>query len=503
VGASRGQSEKVGFAPMLAIGVFLNAVAPQRYKNQIHRFFENPNWQLGAAVPAFVGNTFHRVFGAKIFSWRFLVVSLIFSVCGFVVFTLIYYFINSEPICKYPVEWCNGFHAGLIRETILLIGAMIIVDVVSFAQTSLLISYAWRSERAYQLAFIAYADVILSLSVFCFVLPLFLTVNYLLTPESETRTDLFIQFASQSKMKVMQEQSAEFQKPIDSQPAKDEVADDDNDNLAEALKSSTEEEDAQLKELAKTPPALLIDLRLFIRDNEKRDKLFPAAEGPAIIRGSLEDIEGLVRSFGAKNGSPFYVEQHKIKYVNEAPARVLRGNVELVQVPPLAAYSSLYNAVLNINHAFLWVLRGNPLFVDMNRDPLLAMVGGMNGTRQYICLCSNGLASSNNPQEFINQDKYLIFPAKIIARAATIHVLFEKPRQQVSLSVFFATSMFVTIVFYFGLLVFLLPAYAYRSVLIGVLDRFGNHGVKHAISLAVALGALPIAILLVLIARLL
>jgi limonene-1,2-epoxide hydrolase len=64
------------FAPMLAVGIFLNAVAPLKYKNQIQRFFENPKWKLNTAVLAFVGNTFYRVFWEEIFSKRFFITSI-------------------------------------------------------------------------------------------------------------------------------------------------------------------------------------------------------------------------------------------------------------------------------------------------------------------------------------------------------------------------------------------------------------------------------------------
>jgi hypothetical protein len=487
---------------MLAIGMFLNSIAPLRYKNQIQNFFENPKWKLNAAVPAFVENTFHRLFGGKILSWRFFLTSVIFSLVGFAIFTSIYFTLNTDPICKYPVDWCEGFRVDLVRETSLLIAAMVVVDILSFSQTFLMIRYALRSERSYELIFIAYADIVLSLSIFCFVLPSFLTLNQVMIPEKDTKTDIFLQFIPYSQS--IFELSKELQTPLD--PATIDEPDADRDNLDDFLQSlgNRKDENARLKELAKSARAQLIELKLYIRDSEKKDRLSPAAEGPAVAKGSIEEVEVLVRSIGAQNGISISEEQHRSTYARETFS-VLKANVSLIQVPLVITYSSLYAAVLGINQAFMNFLRGNPLFVDMNREPLLAMVAGVRSAanKQYICICSNGWSSAGDPDEFLNQERYLIFDSSLFTSLATSHVAFERPRHLVSLSVFFATSMFVTIVFYFGLLVFLLPAYAYRTTLVSVLEMAGAQGKKNAISIAVALGALPLAILLVIASRVL
>jgi hypothetical protein len=67
------------FAPLVAIGIFLNSIAPIKYKNQIQSFFENPARQLNGAIAAFVGSTFHRVFGEKILTKSFFLTSIAFS----------------------------------------------------------------------------------------------------------------------------------------------------------------------------------------------------------------------------------------------------------------------------------------------------------------------------------------------------------------------------------------------------------------------------------------
>ncbi len=415
---------------MLAIGVFLNAVAPLKYKNKIQRFFENPKWKLNAAIMAFTAHTFHRVFGEKILSWQFFLTSIVFSLCGFAVFTSIYFMMNSDPICKYPVDWCNGFRADLVRETLILLTAMIVIDILSFAQTSFLIRYARRSERSYELIFIAYADMVLTLSIFCFVLPMFLTLNQIMIPESDKKTDVFAQLSPSSKHDEMLQRHKKIQEPLPPpeegeppDPPESATEDETDEDLLRYLTDS-EAENLKLKEFAKNAQAQLFDLRLYIRDyNKKSDRLLPSADGPAVIKGSIEEIEALVRSVGAKNGIPTSVEQHRTKYEKET-IRVLKANVNLIQVPPVKAYVAFYGAVLNINNAFTLFLRGSPLFVDMNREPVNAMIGSVQGSanKQYICICANDWYLARDPSVFLNEEKYLVFDSKLFTGLAQSHV---------------------------------------------------------------------------------
>lgn len=324
-------------------------------------------------------------------------------------------------------------------------------------------------------------------------------------PESGKRADVFIQLSPISKEDEQDALRKSLQAPLGppapGEPPEPSSEDDDND-LEKILRSDIDR-DAEIKEFAKSAGAQLIELRLYIRDSEKRDRLFPAGRGSAVIKGSIEELETLIWSIAAKNDIAITTEQHRTKY-EKAELRTLKANVNLIRVSPSLTYSSLYAVVLNINSAFTLFLRGYPLFVDMNRDPLLSLitnVQSMAATKEYICFCSSGATSSRVPSEFLTQEKYLIFDSNLLAELAKMHVIFEIPRHLVSLSVIFATSMFVTIIFYFGLLVFLLPAYAYRTSLVSVLEKCGDQGNKNAISISVALGALPLAIFLVLISK--
>jgi hypothetical protein len=205
------------------------------------------------------------VFSGKKYSASvFFITSIGFSLCGFAIFSTIYFLLNTDPICKYPVDWCNGFRIDIIRETLLLIAAMVSIDILSFAQTSLLIRYARRAERSYELIFIAYADIVLTLSIFCFVLPIFLTLNQIMIPESGKRADVFIQLSPISKEDEQDALRKSLQAPLGppapGEPPEPSSEDDDND-LEKILRSDIDR-DAEIKEFAKSAGAQLIELRL-------------------------------------------------------------------------------------------------------------------------------------------------------------------------------------------------------------------------------------------------
>ncbi len=471
------------YGSLVGIGLLLNQIATPGFASEFALYFGRRKWALSDAVRSFIENTFYPFFGSKLFSLKFFLASLALSAVGLLFFSLVFYLLNDEPACRYPLDWCQGLNIQIVREGVLLLAAIFIIDVLSFAQTALLIRFAMIAKNGLQLAFLAYADVVLTIALFTFVMPAFLMFNFVFLSQGERVAEVYVQirkepFVVREKIeKDLSPKDAEFAKILE-----DLVENDDLSKLGEQNKLDS------------------VSLNFYYDDGDKRLRNLATVDGYA--KGNAQQIENLFMSLVRDQKGFVDIQEKALRFSDEDSSRVIFVKAPFHLGSPVALYSALYGQILLFNQQFWFFLRGSPVFVEASKIPLFSLASNQRPTERYLCLCPSGPIVTDNPLKLLNNDYYAIVRASGVVQLGASYMLAKFAERKISLSVFFATSMSVTILFYFGLLLWLVPAYAFRNATLGIIGALGERGKENSIAIAIAMGALPVALMIVLLSSL-
>jgi hypothetical protein len=161
---------------ILASATFFDRIASESLKRQVTETLKGKQAHFTASVPAvarfFISQSIGRLFPGNILRFRNVVVSIFISIASITFFAVLVSFVNDVGILELFDFAENDNFSTKFGAFVCMLSAALAVDVISCLQTALFLNLTVRIRSAYDMLFMAFCDLIVTINLFVFVFPI-------------------------------------------------------------------------------------------------------------------------------------------------------------------------------------------------------------------------------------------------------------------------------------------------------------------------------------------